>query len=180
MAREIDYADTQRYVEHFRSKGCQPEFVDNTEGLINLFWLNMRLMDQLKAWVDQVLSGDEVEPNSVLNYECQYVSNHWAGLTQFLRTAGAPLDNNALEAILKYMIIYRKNSQFFKTLYSAQYGSRLVSIIVTCRVNEIDAIDYLTQLQQHEQAVWHNPDAWTPWQYQQTLTQMATPQKKAA
>ncbi len=137
-------------------------------------------MDQLKVWVDQVLSGEKIEPNSVLAYECQYVSNHWAGLTQFLRTAGAPLDNNALEAILKYMIIYRKNSQFFKTPYSAQYGSRLVSIIVTCRVNEIDAIDYLTRLQQHEQAVWHNSDAWTPWQYQQTLAQMTTPQKKAA
>jgi len=74
------------------------------------------LMDELKAWADQVLSGDEVEPSSVLANECQYLCNHWAGLTQFLRflrTPGAPLDNNALEAILKTMIMYRKNSLFF-------------------------------------------------------------------
>jgi len=71
------------------------------------------LMDELKTWVDQVLLGDEVEPNCVLASECQYLCNHWPGLTQFLRTPGAPLDNNALEAILKYMIMYRKNSLFF-------------------------------------------------------------------
>ena len=90
------------------------------------------------------------------------------------------MDNNALEAILKTMIMYRKNSQFFKTAYSAEYGSRLVSLIVTCRVNGVDAIDYLTVLQHHEQAVWRNPDAWTPWQYQQTRAQMTSPQANAA
>lgn len=130
------------------------------------------LLDALETWVNQVLSEDEVEPNSVLAAECQYLSNHWTGLTQFLRIAGAPLDNNALETILKYMITYRKNSQFFKTVYSAQYGSRLISIIVSCKVNNIDAIDTLTQLQRHEHAVWQNPEVWTPWHYQQTLRQM--------
>ena len=137
-------------------------------------------MDELKAWVDQVLSEGEVEPNSVLADECQYLSNHWEGLTLFLTSAGAPLDNNALEAILKYMITYRKNSQSFKTLYSAEYGSRLISIIITCMVNSIDAIDYLTQLQNHEPLVWKNPEAWAPWQYQQTLNQMIQVHEQAA
>lgn len=138
------------------------------------------LMDDLEHWFSAVLSGTEVEPNSVLATECQYLSNHWQGLTQFLRIPGAPLDNNALEAILKYMIIYRKNSQTFKTAYSAEYGSRFVSIMVTCMVNSIDAIDYLTQLQIHEPALWHNPGAWTPWQYQQTLTQLKNLPRQAA
>ncbi len=69
---------------------------------------------------------------------------------------------------------------FCKTEYSADYGSRLVSLIVTCRVNEVDAIDYLTVLQQHEQAVWNQPDAWTPWQYQQTLALETTPLARVA
>ena len=138
------------------------------------------LMEKLEQWVNQVLSEDEVEPNSVLAAECQYLSNHWMGLTQFLRIAGAPLDNNALETILKYMITYRKNSQTFKTVYSAEYGSRLISIIVTCVVNGIDAIDYLTQLQIHESEVWKNPQAWLPWQYRKTLDQRSFPQTQAA
>ncbi len=53
MAIEIDYADTQRYVQHFRDKGCQPEVVDNTEGFINLFWYTTDLMDQLKQELDK-------------------------------------------------------------------------------------------------------------------------------
>lgn len=130
------------------------------------------LMKTLETWFNRVLSDGEVEPNCVLVTECQYLSNHWEGLTQFLRIAGAPLDNNALEAMLKHMITYRKNSQSFKTVYSADYGSRLISIMVTCMVTNIDAIDYLTQLQLHEPAVWQNPPAWAPWQYQKTLQQI--------
>jgi len=67
-----------------------------------------------------------------------------------------------------------------KTPYSAQYGSRLVSLIVTCMANGVDAIDYLTALQQHERAVWDNPAAWAPWQYQHTLLRLLTPQAQAA
>ena len=109
-------------------------------------------MQELKEWAEQVLSS-VAEPNSPLAAECRYLSTHWAGLSLFLEVPGAPLDNNELEAALKYMITYRKNSQSFKTVYSADYGSRLISVIVTCMVNNIDAIDYLTQLQCHEDAV---------------------------
>jgi transposase len=136
------------------------------------------LMQELKAWAERILSSG-AEPNSPLATECQYLWNHWDGLTLFLKVPGAPLDNNALEAMLKYMITYRKNSQSFKTVYSAQYGSRLISLIVTCMVNNIDAIDYLTQLQRHEEAVWSAPEAWAPWHYQQTLEQVAKAQSRA-
>lgn len=159
---------------------CKTQKMDDEARLIYHQTHSKPLMDRLNTWVNQVLSEDEVEPNSILAAECQYLSNHWVGLTQFLRIAGAPLDNNALEAILKYMITYRKNSQSFKTVYSAQYGSRLISIIVTCKVNNIDAIDYLTQLQLHEHAVWQNPAAWSPWQYQKTLSQMGALPAQAA
>jgi hypothetical protein len=70
------------------------------------------------------------------------------------------------------MIMYRKNSQCFKTAYSAEYDSRLVSIIVTCLLNNVDAIDYLTKLQLHEQEIWRNGEAWAPWNYRQTLQRM--------
>ena len=148
---------------------CKAQKMDSQARLTYHQAHSQPLMEELETWFNQVLTGDEVEPNGALATECQYLSNHWKGLTQFLRIPGAPLDNNALEAMLKYMIMYRKNSQFFRTAYSAEYGSRIISIIVTCMKNQIDAIDYLTQLQLNEQAVWNNPEAWTPWQYQQTL-----------
>jgi len=154
---------------------CKKEGMDKHARLTYHQTHSKPLMDELEVWFNQVLSEEEAEPNGVLAVECQYLSNHWEGLTQFLRIPGAPLDNNALEAMLKYMIMYRKNSQSFKTVYSAEYGSRIISIIMTCMTNKIDAIDYLTQLQLNEPALWNDPPAWTPWQYQQTLHQMNTP-----
>jgi hypothetical protein len=125
------------------------------------------LMEAMKTRLEAILA--EAEPNGVLARECRYFLNHWSGLTAFLRVPGAPLDNNKLEAMLKYMITHRKNSLFFGTAYSAEYGSRLISLMVTCLDNNIDAIDYLTQLQIHEPEVWHTPRAWLPWRYRQTL-----------
>ncbi len=53
MTCEVSYADTLRYVQHFREQGCQSDIVNNTEGLINLFWLNVDLIDQLKCELEK-------------------------------------------------------------------------------------------------------------------------------
>jgi len=157
---------------------CKAQQFDDQQRLAYHQQHSRPLMQALKAWIEHILCGG-AEPNSILAAECQYLSNHWAGLTLFLETPGAPLDNNALEAILKYMIMYRKNSQCFKTAYSAEYGSRLVSVIVTCLLNNVDAIDYLTQLQRHEEEVWRDAPAWAPWNYRHTLQSMAQAQGDA-
>ncbi len=157
---------------------CKAQQLDDQQRLAYHQQHSRPLMQALKEWVEYILSGG-AEPNSILAAECQYLSNHWAGLTLFLEIPGAPLDNNALEAILKYMIMYRKNSQCFKTAYSAEYGSRLVSVIVTCLLNNVDAIDYLTELQRHEEEVWRDAPAWASWNYRHTLQQMAEAQGDA-
>ncbi|MGI9250860.1 MAG: IS66 family transposase [Pseudohongiellaceae bacterium] len=156
------YGQIYAYDQH-----CKEAGLDDQARLVYHQTHSEPLMTAMKTEVDK--QWQTAEPNSVLAGECQYLINHWEGLTAFLRVAGAPLDNNALEAMLKFMITYRKNSQTFRTAYSADYGSRLISVIVTCMINGVNAIDYLTQLQRHEKSVWQNPAAWTPWQYQATL-----------
>lgn len=44
----------------------------------------------------------------------------WTELTQFLRHAHIPLDNNITERALKLIIQIRKSSMFYKTLKSAK------------------------------------------------------------
>ena len=53
MTREVSYADTRHYVQHFRNQGCQADIVDNTDGLINLFWLNVDFIHQLKCELEK-------------------------------------------------------------------------------------------------------------------------------
>jgi len=127
------------------------------------------IMEALKVFIDDQLNKGELEPGGSLTKACQYLQNHWHEMTQFLRVAGAPLDNNVVERVLKKMIRHRKNSYFFKSTGSAELSSRIVSLIATAEQAGINAIDYLTQLQIHQTAVLEHPERWLPWCYQDNL-----------
>ena len=96
--------------------------------------------------------------------------NHWARLTLFLETAGAPLDNNLAERSLKKAILHRKNSLFYKTRNGAQMGDLYMSLIHTCELNGANPFDYLTELQRHAAQVKRAPAEWMPWNYRERLT----------
>ncbi|KPA18430.1 transposase [Candidatus Magnetomorum sp. HK-1] len=44
-----------------------------------------------------------------------------------------------------------------------------MSLIYTCHLNEVNAFDYLTQLQKHSSDVFKNPSQWMPWNYKENL-----------
>jgi transposase len=90
-----------------------------------------------------------VEPNSSLGKAFQYLLNQWETLTQFLRVAGAPFDNNTVERALKLMIRQRRNSLFYASTHSAYVASLLTSVIATCAEAGINALAYLVALQEH-------------------------------
>jgi len=127
------------------------------------------LMNQLYEWANRQIRDRKVEPNSVLGRLLQYLLNHEKGLTLFLRKPDVPIDSNEVERRLKEMIRYRKRSLFFGTCYSADYGSAYMSVIATCHMHDVDAIDYLTQLQRYEHLVWRDPGRWLPWNYRSQL-----------
>jgi hypothetical protein len=105
------------------------------------------------------------EPNSALDGAIRYMLRHWDELTLFLRQAGAPLDNNLCERALKKAILHRKNALFYKTRNGARVGDLFMSLIHTCRLNEANPVDYLTQLQGHAEQVAADPGRWMPWNY---------------
>lgn len=127
------------------------------------------IMDELKVFIDEQLCSQELEPDGSLAKAYRYLQNHWHEMTQFLRKAGAPLDNNVVERMLKKIIHHRKNSYFFKSTASAQLSSQIVSLIATAEQAGVNAIDYLTQLQIHQDEVMAQPERWLPWCYQDNL-----------
>lgn len=66
----------------------------------------------LKEWIAQQLAQRRVETNSSLGRALGYFNRHLEGLTQILRVAGAPIDNNTAERALKLAVLSRKNSLF--------------------------------------------------------------------
>lgn len=123
----------------------------------------------LKKWMRKQLADHELEPNSGLGKAMRYMLKHWMGLTLFYRKAGAPLDNNIAERILKSAIIYRKNSLFYRTQHGADVGDILMSVIFTCESCKANAFDYLQALQSHGAEVAAHPHRWLPWNYGEAL-----------
>tara|TARA_R110002110_G_scaffold414387_2_gene644254 strand:+ start:194 stop:811 length:618 start_codon:yes stop_codon:yes gene_type:complete len=126
---------------------------------------NGPIMLALKVWLQRQLDENFVEENSSLGKAIRYTLKHWGPLTQFLKTEGAPLDNNILEASLKVPIRIRKNAMFYKTEHGAFIGSMLVSIIQTCQANEVNPVDYITALKANKSQVFKEPARWLPWNY---------------
>ena len=131
-------------------------------------------MQDLHDWLTRQLGENRTEPNSALGGAIGYMLKHWNPLTLFLRQAGAPLDNNVCERALKKAILHRKNALFYKTQNGAQVGDLFMSLIYTRQLNEANPFDYLTELQQHADALAACPERWTPWNYRDALAAALT------
>jgi transposase len=131
-------------------------------------------MTELHAWLKRQFEEKLVEPNSALGGAIRYLLKHWDKLTLFLRKAGAPLDNNLCERALKKAILHRKNSLFYRTQNGARVGDLYMSLIHTCELNQVNPFDYLTELMRHPEDVAAHPECFLPWNYRQTLAELAT------
>ena len=124
------------------------------------------IMAELKAWMEQQLAAQEVEENDALGKAIGYFLDHYPGLTQFLKVAGAPIDNNLAERILKRPVLNRKNSLFYKTEHGAAVGDVIMSLVQTCALAAVNVFDYLVTLLRNARAVRARPQEWLPWNYQ--------------
>jgi transposase len=127
------------------------------------------LMAGLQKWLQAQFDERKVEPNSVLGKAITYMKNHWTGMTRFLHVEGAPLDNNINEQALKLVVLYRKNSLFYKTVNGAHVGDVFMSLIHTGELNGINVFEYLVAVLRHREQSAACPAHWMPWTYQATL-----------
>lgn len=123
------------------------------------------VMKELKEWIEEQFAQRSVEPNARLGRALRYWLNHWEKLTVWLREAGAPLDNNEAERTLKQFILMRKNSLFFKTEHGAAVGDILASLIQTCRLNGVNAWDYLVTIIRNKSDARARAHLYLPWNY---------------
>jgi transposase len=127
------------------------------------------VMEGLRIWLNNQLLYGVIEPNSGFGEAATYLLRHWEALTQFLRHAGAPLDNSICEQAIKIIIRHRKNSLFYKSPFGAEVGDAMMSVIHTAARNGANVVDYLNMLQRYADEVIASPEEWLPWTYQSTL-----------
>jgi len=130
------------------------------------------LIERLKEWLEAQFREKKVEPNSRLGKAIAYLLDRWERLTRFLEVAGAPLDNNVVERMLKLVILHRKNALYFRTQRGAEVADLFMSLIQTTRLSGENPFDYLTALQRNAAAVREKPGEWMPWNYRTTLARL--------
>ena len=62
-----------------------------------------------------------------------------------------------------------------RTEHGAKIGDLYLSLIHTCELNGANPFDYLTELQRHAEELKQRPSEWMPWNYRETLAQLARP-----
>lgn len=123
------------------------------------------VMEELVRWMAEQMAEKKVEPNSSLGKAIGYFQTHLEGLSAWLRHAGAPLDNNAAEQILKPPVTMRKNSYGYKTSQGAEVNAILLSVIQSCRLNGTNVWNYLVSVLRRSGEVSGNPKQYLPWTY---------------
>lgn len=125
------------------------------------------VMEALRGELQQRMEQKEIEPNSALGGAVKYMMKRWATLTKFLRVAGAPIDNNAAERLMKSAILHRKNSLHYRTQRGAEVGDTFMTVIETCRANGVNPFEYMLAVVRNPEAVRADPGRWMPWNYGQ-------------
>ena len=128
-----------------------------------------KIMEKLRRWSILQICRKKVEPNSELGGALKYFLKHYEKLTLFLRVPGVPLDNSAVEALLKVPILNRKNAYFYKTQLGALVGDIFMSLIETCKRADKNPFHYLLSLHENKDLVKKAPGKWLPWNYAQAL-----------
>ena len=105
------------------------------------------ILEKFKAWIDQLLPA--TPPNSALGKALGYATRQWPKLVRHLDHPEMPVDNNYSEQQIKHFATGRKAWLFSYDASSAQASANLFSLVMTCRINDVEPYAYLNYLFEH-------------------------------
>ena len=106
------------------------------------------IAEQYFAWVNQQFEQQGLLPSNPLTKALAYAHERRCGLEVYLHDPDVPIDTNHLERALRAVPLGRKNWMFSWTELGARHVGIMQSLIVTCRLHQIDPYDYLVDVLQ--------------------------------
>ena len=106
------------------------------------------IAEQFFAWVNQQFEQQGLLPSNPLTKALAYAHARRCGLEVYLTDPDVPIDTNHLERALRAIPMGRKNWLFSWTELGAKHVGIMQSLIVTCRLHQIDPYDYLVDVLQ--------------------------------
>lgn len=112
------------------------------------------VVDAFFAWCDTQSQRLDLTPKSRLAAALTYAMNREAALRVYLDDPAVPIDTNHIERALRVIPMGRKSWLFNWTEVGAEHVGVIQSLLVTCRMHEIDPYTYLVDVLQR---VSHHP-----------------------
>ena len=105
-------------------------------------------VDAFFAWVDAQFERQGLLPSNPLTKALAYARERRSGLEVYLSDEQVPIDTNHLERALRVIPMGKKAWLFCWTELGAKQAGILQSLIVTCRLHNIDPYTYLVDVLQ--------------------------------
>jgi transposase len=136
------------------------------------------ILQQLGEWLKK--EYEQLRPKTAIAQAFAYSIKRWEGLSLYATTGNLHIDNNAIERCMRTVAIGRKNYLFCGSHDAAKRAGRLYSLLVTCKLNNVNPYDWLKDvLSQNLQEMHINkikellPHIWKK-NRQQTITENTT------
>jgi transposase len=106
------------------------------------------VIDAFFAWAEEKIQHAALLPSNPLTKALHYALERRESLSVYLSDPEVPIDTNHLERALRPIPMGRKNWLFCWSEVGAEAVATIQSLIVTCRLHDIDPYDYLVDVLQ--------------------------------
>jgi transposase len=127
----------RRAVRDRRTHPRRPKLAASKKRLSS--WTHAKpIVERFFAWIDERFEAQGLLPSNPLTKALAYARDRRGGLEVYLTDPDVPIDTNHLERALRVIPMGRRNWMFCWTELGAKHVGILQSLIVTCRLHQID------------------------------------------
>jgi transposase len=105
------------------------------------------ILQHLGEWMKK--EYEQLRPKTAIAQALAYSIKRWEGLSLYATTGDLHIDNNAIERCMRTVAIGRKNYLFCGSHQAAKRAGRLYSLLVTCKLNDVNPYDWLKDVLSH-------------------------------
>lgn len=103
------------------------------------------ILDSIRNWIDSPVVA-EVLPKSDFAEALRYMRNHWQALTEYTSDGRLPIDNNAVEQLMKQVALGRKAWLFVSSVAGGERSAKMMSLVSSARRHQLDPRLYLESI----------------------------------
>lgn len=104
------------------------------------------ILGRLKKELLRIQADQAALPKSPLSKAVNYTLGEYDALCNYILRHDYALDNNAIERLMRYISLSRKNSLFCGSHAGAERTALIYSLACSCRLNGINTFEYFTDI----------------------------------